>query len=886
MPKLQVYHHAFNVGMVSEQALARVDLQKLRLAAREQVNIIPKTLGAGLFRPGTEYLGSTKGDGVALLREFIFSASQSALLEFTDEVMRVWVDDELVTRPAVTSTITNGAFNSPSGWTLEEPNGGTADITGGLLKLSATVLGSSALGKQQVSTSTPNVEHALRIGVVRGPVVFRCGSTEGGDEYITETTLLTGEHSLTFTPTGSFWVQFYTRDQAERHVGSIQVESAGVMEIPTPWEEGDFISFRKDQSGDVVFVACSGQKQRRIERRSNTSWSVVEYDSNDGPLTTGKTADVRLKPSVLAGNGSLTADRSFFKPDHVGALFRLFHDNQLVRASIAAESQYSNSIRVSGVGGGRAFNIAISGTWAGNLRLQRSFDGEDFGFVDYFTYTANTSTTINDPDDNAIVYYRFGFNEGDYTSGIVNVSLTYQGGGGAGIARVVDYSSGTSVSIEVLERFRQLTYSNDWKEGEWSPLRGWPTAVTFFDGRLFWAGRDKLWGSVSDDFSSFDVEFEGDAGPILRAISTGGVNDTQWLLPLQRLIAGTDGAEASIRSSQFDAPLTPTDTTIRDASTRGCANVNPARVDSYGLFIDRSLRKLFELIYSAEGTDYTSLDLTRLNEDILAPSITQIAVQRRPDTRVWLVRSDGKAVCLVYERPEEVVAFIEVETDGEIESIAVLPGENQDKVYFSVKRTINGDAKRYIEKMAMDSEVVGGTLNKNLDCHVTGTNSPASAIITDLAHLQNKTVVVWADGKHYGEFTVDGGQVVLPEAVTDYVVGLGYEGRYESSRLAYGSAAGTAMLQNKRVDHIGLLLKDTHKAAIQYGPSFDYLDDMPLYENGAEVDADQIWDIYDKPTFEFSGRWDTDSRVCLRIKPGYPAMLLGLVVGMATHDKV
>jgi hypothetical protein len=45
---------------------------------------------------------------------------------------------------------------------------------------------------------------------------------------------------------------------------------------------------RFDQSADVLFVACEGHQQRRIERRGTSpnarSWSVVLYQPEDGPF--------------------------------------------------------------------------------------------------------------------------------------------------------------------------------------------------------------------------------------------------------------------------------------------------------------------------------------------------------------------------------------------------------------------------------------------------------------------------------------------------------------------------------------------------------------------------------------------------------------------------
>src|SRR5690606_24235207 len=135
----------------------------------------------------------------------------------------------------------------------------------------------------------------------------------------------TGTHSLAFTPSGStFHINFRSEARALRRVDSCNVEGSGVMELPTPWSASDLRYLRLAQSADVVFVACRGYQPRRIERRSERSWSVVLYQTNDGPFKPAPTRQVKLKPSVTEGNGTLTASSKFFTQNHVGALFRLF----------------------------------------------------------------------------------------------------------------------------------------------------------------------------------------------------------------------------------------------------------------------------------------------------------------------------------------------------------------------------------------------------------------------------------------------------------------------------------------------------------------------------------------------------------------------------------
>lgn len=902
MPRVNTYLHAFNVGVQDKKHLPRVDLERMRLAAETQTNLLPLTSGPAFMRPGLQYLSTTDTNKICRLKEFVFGATDAALMEFTDQSFRVKVDDVLVTRPTVTAAVTSGTFAASTGWTLTATSGATSTISGGYLNLTALARGSKASATQTVTVNQIGTEHALRVVIERGPVTLRVGSTAGGDEYINETALRTGTHSLAFTPSGaSFFIQFASELEPLKRVDSITVEAAGIMTLPTLWLEADLDLMRFAQSADVIFVACSGHRPQRIERRSTRSWSVVRYQPDNGPFTLGATRAVKLTPSVTEGNGTLTASAAFFNPDHVGTLFSIFSSGYAITSRLAAEDTYSEPIRVTGsVAGDRTFAWAITGTWVGTVTLQRSFDGADSGFGQFgaFVYTSNVSTSGADGDANSIVYYRLGIEPGEYTSGTAVVSLTYGGGGGSGICRVTAYNSPTSVDIEVLTPFKGVAASKDWRECEWSDNQIWPSSVAFAEGRLWWSGSDRLWGSVSDGFEDFDDETEGDSGPISRSIATGGVNDTQWMLGLQRLLIGTEGAVSTVKSSSFDEPLTPTNLSIKDSSSTGAAPVDPARVDSRGLFIDRSGKALFELSFDGANSDYNATQMSKLSTDLFASGVKQLAVQRRPDTRVWIIMNDGSCVCTVYEPLQEVLAFIPMETDGTFESVAVLPADDQDRVYFVVNRSINGSTVRYIEKMALDSEVKPTTLCKVMDAFASGVNSPASTTINVGTHLIGETVVVWADGapltttaNGYTEpntYVVNGsGNITVGSAVTNWVAGLPYTARYKSSKLAYGAAEGTAMLQMKKVDKVGIIMTDFVRSGIRYGSVFDDatrpLFPMPIQKDYTTAPAIVLSDVNDEEPFVFPGEWDSDSRVCLECASPNTMTLISMVLQITTN---
>jgi hypothetical protein len=876
---------SFNRGEVSRYAMARVDLERLRLSAEEQINWAPFVMGPMMLRPGMEYIGGTKSDLAARNIPFVFSNSDVARLELTALLMRISINDVLLSRASVSSAVTNGDFSSATGWTLA---GTTATITGGKLTLANATLGSIATCARTVTVSggDQGVEHAFRVVVERGPVTFRAGTAAGLDDLVTATALDTGVHSLAFTPNvGTVYIQFETTTSRQKIVDSVTIESAGTVEIATTWSADDLRNVRFDQSGDVIFCACYGQQQTKIERRSTRSWSVVRYYQTNGPFAGANSSDTTLTPSVLKGNGTLTASRSFFKSTNVGSVFRLFSAGQNPAASISAQNTWTTAIRVSGVGADRTFNYSIAGTWAGTWKIQRSFVSESSGFTDLPGYygTGNSASSYSDGLDNQIIWYRIGFDTGTYTSGTADFALTYSGGGAAGLGRVTAYTSPTVVDIEVIADFSSLDPTNEWNESDWSPRRGWPSTVGFHDGRLFWFGGDRIWGSESDEFYNYGIDGEGDAQPINRSFGSGPVDRINWALSLTRLIVGREGQEASVRSSSFDEPLTSSNVTIKDCSSQGSAKLPAVKVDTRGIFVQKSGRKVYQLFFDVNAQDYTISDLTRLNPDIGEEGFVSIAVQRQPDTRIHLVRGDGTAAMLTFDANDQVDAWWRIETDGEIEDVCILPGMDEDQVYYVIKRTIGMADKRFVEKCARWRECIGGNVSKLADSFVAYSGSPTATI--SAPHLEGKQVVVWAEGVAYGPLTIASGVATLPATVSSYVAGLAYQARFKSAKLAYAAQRGTALAQKKKIDKLALLLANTHMDGIYAGPSYDRLNPLPGVVNGQTVSANTVHEEIDFPMTGMPGVFDTDSRLHLVANAPKPAMVKAAVIGIETHDK-
>jgi len=420
---------SFNAGEIGKEIQGRTSLERYAATADILENMWPLPEGPMTLRPGFGFY--SEFESLTRLRRWVFSLDQKHLMAFSDNELRIVQDGGVLARPAVSSTVTNGAFAALTGWTNISAGGGSAAASSGFLTLASD--GTSIAGvRQQVSTSNAGTLHALRVVVARGPVKLKVGSASGGDQYITTTELRTGTHSLAFTPTGSYWIEIWSSLKRTILVDSATIEAAGDLVLPTPWLAADYNTLRFEQSRDVLYVSYGTGVKKRIERRAANSWSITDSDEKDGPfLEANVDESISITPSVTSGNGTLTASVGVFQAGHVGALWKLTHAGQLVSRAVTAENQFSDPVRVTGVGAAsRTVTVNITGSWSDiTVTVQKSI-GNPGDWSDVSSYTANqSSVTIVDGSDNEIVYYRIGVKTGNYPAGVAVSNAVNNGSG-------------------------------------------------------------------------------------------------------------------------------------------------------------------------------------------------------------------------------------------------------------------------------------------------------------------------------------------------------------------------------------------------------------------------------------------------------------------------
>lgn len=872
----------FAGGELGKEAMARVSLEGYSATAEIMENALPDTAGTMMLRPGFEFLVRPNlADDRTTLIPFFYSTTVKYLLLLSDLELRIFDDDGVVVREAVTSSITDGTFPHLAFWT-DISSGGTATSAAPGLVLSSN--GTSVAGvRQAVTTANVGTVHGLNVEVARGPVKVRIGSTAGAEDILIEQTLRTGSHSLAFTPTAAtYHLDITSTDYATRHVTSVSIAAAGDLVLITPWTEAVIPTLEREQSIDVMFISSGGGAKKRIERRGPASWSIVSTDEINGPFLAPNTDEsITVTPSVIQGNGTLTANKSMFKAGHVGALFEITHNGQLVTRSSSGVSQWSEPIKVQGAGTtARTVAYTITGTWSATVVIQRSI-GNTSGWADYLSLTANANTSFSDGLDNQTVYYRIGIGS-TYTSGTAVVTLTYQGGSSTGVVRVTEFTSATVVGVEVVDTLAGTTATSEWSEGAWSEVQGWPKGTGLYDGRLYEGYGDRFAGSKSDAYESFGLGEDTDDA-VLRTVATGRVEPIVAIVPLSRLVALTSGSEVELRSSSFDEPITPTNLTVRNVSTYGAAPVHPIVVDSRAAFVARSGTRAMQLVYDVEGQGYRARSLHRMHKKIGRPGLTQIAVSRHPDTRYWFVRSDGQLLVLLQEPDENVSAWSRIVTDGEIESVAVLPAADEDEVYVMVKRTINSLTRRYLERMGslyLDDAQDARQLDSNVMYE-----GPATATITGAEHLAGKTVRIWADGaRHPDRVVASDGTFELASAKTPVCYGLYYRGRYKSSKLAYGAQGGTALTMRGRPTRVSFMLYES-MPVLRYGQSFTAMDELKERSLESQYDSGPGLTTATTDDLPIPEGLSKDPRICLEMESPYWVQLHGFVLSEFKNER-
>ncbi|CAB1223472.1 hypothetical protein SFB10_3566 [Serratia liquefaciens] len=457
------------------------------------------------------------------------------------------------------------------------------------------------------------------------------------------------------------------------------------VDVATPWAAGDIDLLKYTQSADVMTVCHPNYPPMEIQRYAHDDWRTAAVVTVSGPFANVNIDEaITVYASATSGTVTLTASASIFKSWHVGSLFYMEQKNvDTVGRWVTGEAVSLDNI----------------------CRYQENYYRcVDVGERSHTGPVAPSHTTGDSWDGWAVA-----------GSDAYGVKWRYLHSG-RGICRITAVSGdGLTATADVVIRkdgeielpgqvVGESSATYKWAHHAWNNDAGYPGTVVYFQQRLMFAGSrsqpQTIWTSRSGDYKDFGTSNPTvDDDAITYTYAGRQLNQIRHLIDVGSLVALTSGGEYKVNGNQ-QGTLTPSAFQFSSQGQNGASHVQPIAISNVALFIQQKGGAVRDLAYSFDVDGFQGSDLTILaNHFFTGFQITDWAFSITPMSIVWCVRNDGALLGLTYLRDQQVAAWHLHPGTGRYESLCSIAEDTEDALYCVVERTINGQQRRYIERM-------------------------------------------------------------------------------------------------------------------------------------------------------------------------------------------
>lgn len=725
-------------------------------------------------------------------------------------------------------------------------------------------------------------------------------------------------------------VQAYNLEFGDKYIGfymggeKIVTDTGAAYQIESFYSEDALEELTFTQSADTLFIFHPDYPPAMLTRTGHTAWALKAFEFKGGPWLKTNITETSITPSDIRGKVTLTATADIFQLKHVGALWRLRHFLDAKRmwgvpnpSAWAASGSYGLNNCVTY--GGKAYfcladissstpppsdpghweqcsentsfeimvynswHFVTNGFWKGKLLLQRR-EGDIWKTILNLTGTENKnyseSGKVTEPMLFRVVGDNFqATNTGQaYDRGYFQFDVSASEYDGWGV--VSSYIDAKHVEFTVKKDLGRVEATKDWAEGAWSNVRGYPSCAVFtHDDRMMFAGSkfgpNTYWMSQTSDYSNLSTSLPEtlDTDAITNTLVSRQVNQIRHMVPMGEILAFTSGSEWKIWPGANGTAFTPTSIQAKNQENRGIAKVAPVVIGTRVVYVQDMGSTVRDLGYALNDDAYTGNDLSVFARHLFAGyKIVSIAYQQEPDSIVWMVRNDGVLLSLTYLREQDVWAWSRHETDGQFESVAAIPGGDRTEIWFVVRREINGQVERYIERLAARSTSKDPKEKFFIDSGLTYRGNPAT-VISGLEHLEGKVVSILGDGNVLPQQVVKEGKVTLSVPCQIAHIGLPYLSEIETLNVDFPLKDGTIQGRKKRIPIVTLRLESSRgvwvgprrekMSEIKWRATENYDDPIQLFTGDKEIT------IYSEPTRE--------ARLVIQQRDPLPLTLLAIM---------
>jgi hypothetical protein len=820
----------------------RIDLVKFQTGLAEAINFVVYPHGPAANRTGTEYVLEVKDSTQkTLLIPFVYSTTQSAVLELGNQYLRIHTNAGTVLEAAIPIT---SATNANPGVFLHAAHGYN---TGDWLFFSS-VTGMSGLNGRTMKAVRIDADH--------------------------------------YSLTDLAGVAFDTTLLGVLTAGN----SARVYEIITPYLTADLFDLHFTQSADVVTIVHPGYRQEELRRLGATNWTLT-------PLSFTPTQVAPTAPTLTPNPASGT-DRTRYRITSIaqdGLEESLPSTSAVVSSTAITGVTNANPGVVLAVAHGRAVGDAVyvSGVLgmtqlAGEYLINTVVDANhvtlkqlDGTVVDTTTYGAYTS--------GGTLAFIEAVNTLSVAGNKNNIGWTAAAGATRynvykflnGLYGYIGQASGNAFVDNNITP--DTTKTPPEPDDPFTSADNWPSEVSYFQGRRWFANtnqkKQNVWATRSGTESNMTFSIPSrDSDRLAFRIAAKQANSIRHLVPLTEMMMLTSGGEWHLSQAQASV-LTPASIDPKQDGSIGASNVRPVAMNNAILYAqDRGghVREIQAGEY--DGSRYKTNDLS-----IMAPhlfdgyTITQMAFARAPQPIVWMVRSDGVLIGLTYVPEHQVSAWHTHTTDGTYESCVVVPEGSEDVLYVIVKRTVNGRTVRYCERLRTR---LFGTLPYAffVDAGVTYNGAPVSNV-SGLWHLEGKTVSILADGAVTPQQVVTNGTlpVALPAAASVINIGLPITAQFMTLPLAIEGAPALGQGTEKNVSAV--YIRVSQSSSIFVGPSYAKVREVKQRTNEPYGSPPSL--ISDEKRLLPTGSWNASGQVAIQQTNPLPITVLSMTMDVA-----
>lgn len=927
---------AFTGGEISVEVANRVDLDKYQFAVLQAYNCLIKPHGPIYRRPGMKYMARTKySDKACILVPFNGADSTDYLLEIGEKYIRVhknglYINIEVMTpytadmlqdlrfvQSADTMFIASGKYPvkqlarySDTDWRFadfeitdmyfDESNSlenysGISYTSPGTYQFQPTVTGEYQIdvsggggGGGGAVKYTRHLEHSTRTIYVRG-------GKGGNGERIIKTLTLNKETSYTIIVGGggaagsnrAIGTNFSTGSAPGGSNGASSTAFDMVAKGGGGGTGGARVEYYDSDIESTTVKGVSGTDGTSYGNGANggnggRGATSLLAPNPFGPAqpTVGAngwvkilyTGNKELTPSATTGDIVLTSNKNIFSTSKPGAYIKL--KQEIPSKTVSTSNGTTERVRV-----GENWKVISHGTWTGSFTIEKSDDGE--AWKEYRKYTSKDD--YNPSESGSVTEPVFLRAVCTITGGTCTVDLTAMAYNAEGVVKLTEITSDSTAKAHVEKELGSTDMTTNFLWGAWSDEFGYPQTLCFFQDRLCFGGTKKqpymVWMSRTGDYGNFSVEKASGTVTDDSAVALAFVSRKQF--KILHLIASTDlivltaGNEWTVSGS--DA-VTPSKAVPKMQTTRGCSNVEPLMIGGRIVFVQGRGSTVRDMAYSYETDSYGGNDLTLLAKHIIENvQIVDSAYKQEPDSTIYFVRSDGTMACLSYIMEQKVYAWSTIETQGKIEAVAAVQEGDEDIIYLVVKRTINGQEVRNIERLAKNPTKSNSPDDYiMLDNAIEFSTTEKAGGVTEIEALElaGEEVTVMGDGRTYSKLTVSkDGVLTLPAAVQHAFIGLPYRSIVELPNVEIKTGDGTMQGRRKQISNCIMRLSNSLGGMV--GPDINTLDLMNFDEQNAVSDIKLF--TGDKHMTLPIGGFNNEGRVIIVTDEPYPFNLLAVV---------